>query len=122
VVDDEPDARDLIRRVLEGCRARVKTASSADEALASFNGDASAPGVLVSDIGMPQVDGFELMRRVRSMGPERGGKVPSVALTAFARSEDRRKAMLAGFDMFVSKPVEPGELAAVVARLAGRAG
>jgi CheY-like chemotaxis protein len=100
----------------------VKTASSADEALASFNGDASAPGVLVSDIGMPQVDGFELMRRVRSMGPERGGKVPSVALTAFARSEDRRKAMLAGFDMFVSKPVEPGELAAVVARLAGRAG
>ena len=122
VVDDEPDARDLIRRVLEGCRALVKTASSADEALASFNGDASAPAVLVSDIGMPEVDGFELMRRVRSMGPERGGKVPSVALTAFARSEDRRKAMLAGFDMFVSKPVEPGELAAVVARLAGRAG
>jgi PAS domain S-box-containing protein len=122
VVDNEADARELIRRVLEGCRARVRTASSVDEALASFNNDGSTPGVLVSDIAMPDVDGFELIRRVRAMGPERGGKVPSVALTAFARSEDRRKAMLAGFDMFVSKPVEPAELAAVVARLAGRAG
>jgi PAS domain S-box-containing protein len=123
VVDDEADARDLIRRVLEDLGAEIRTAGSAGEAMEWFaDGRQDIPAVLISDVGMPDVDGFELMRRVRATGPQRGGKVPAVALTAFARSEDRRRAMMAGFDMFVSKPVEPAELAAVVARLAGRAG
>jgi len=76
--------------------------------------------VLVSDIGMPDVDGYEFLRRVRQLGPERGGAVPAVALTAFARSEDRVRALRAGFAVHVSKPVEPSEIAVTVASLAGR--
>jgi CheY-like chemotaxis protein len=78
------------------------------------------PEVLVCDIGMPDVDGHELLRRIRALGPERGGDVPAVALTAFARSEDRIRALRAGFEIHVAKPVEPGELSATVARVAGR--
>jgi CheY-like chemotaxis protein len=80
------------------------------------------PDVLVSDIGMPDVDGFELLRRVRALGEARGGKVPAVALTAFARSEDRTRALRAGFLVHVSKPVEPAELVATVASVVGRTG
>ena len=78
------------------------------------------PDVLISDIGMPGLDGYAMMRELRTLPREKGGETPAVALTAFARSEDRRRAMLAGFDMHVSKPVEPGELVAVVARMARR--
>ena len=78
--------------------------------------------MLVSDIGMPEVDGYELLRRVRLLGEERGGKVPAIALTAFARSEDRTRALRAGFLVHVSKPVEPSELIATVASVAGRTG
>jgi len=76
----------------------------------------------MSDIGMPDVDGFELLRRVRALGPARGGKLPAIALTAFARSEDRTRALRAGFLVHVSKPVEPSELVATVAAVAGRTG
>ena len=76
--------------------------------------------MLVSDIGMPDVDGFELLRRVRALGPDRGGRVPAIALTAFARSEDRTRALRAGFVVHVSKPVDPSELVATVASVAGR--
>jgi CheY-like chemotaxis protein/nitrogen-specific signal transduction histidine kinase len=120
VVDDEPDARTLIRRLLEDCDAVVTTAASASEALSLF-GD-SAPQVLVSDIGMPAEDGYELIRRVRALGAEGGGDVPAVALTAYARSEDRMRSVLAGFQMHIAKPVEPAELIAMVASLGGRAG
>jgi CheY-like chemotaxis protein len=80
------------------------------------------PDVLVSDIGMPIEDGYELMRKVRARGPERGGLVPALALTAYARVEDARRALEAGYQAHVPKPVTPDELAVVVANLAGRRG
>ncbi len=113
VVDDEPDARELINRILTDCHAVVRTAASAQQALNAI--EEEVPDVLVSDLGMPDVDGFELMARVQALGPQRGGNVPSVALTAFARSEDRLKALEAGFRAHISKPVEPSELIATVA-------
>jgi PAS domain S-box-containing protein len=121
-VDDEADARSLVKRLLEDCGATVRTAGSASEALEAVR--AERPDVLVSDIGMPGEDGYSLIRRVRALEAERGGldPIPAVALTAYARSEDRMKAVLAGFQMHVSKPVEAAELLTMVASLAGRAG
>ena len=118
VVDDQSDARDLIKRVLEDCAAEVVTAGTADEAL--WLVESEKPDVLVSDIGMPEADGFDLLRRVRALGPGRGGAVPAIALTAFARSEDRTRALRAGFLVHVSKPVDPSELVATVASVVGR--
>jgi PAS domain S-box-containing protein len=120
VVDDEPDARELIRRVLTECEAEVLTAASATEALALLEHE--APDVLVTDIGMPEIDGYELLRRVRVLRSPHGRKIPAIALTAFARSEDRTRALRAGFLVHVSKPVEPAELVATVASVAGRIG
>ena len=120
VVDDRADARDLVKRVLEDCGAEVFTAATADEAVVLV--ETHRPDVLVSDIGMPDADGFELLRRVRVLGPGRGGQVPAIALTAFARSEDRTRALRAGFVVHLSKPVEPSELIATVASVSGRAG
>jgi signal transduction histidine kinase/ActR/RegA family two-component response regulator len=120
VVDDQADARELIKRVLEECHAEVLTAGAADEALRAVERD--RPDVLVSDIGMPDVDGYELLRRVRGLGHTRGGGIPAIALTAFARSEDRTSALRAGFLVHVSKPVEPSELVATVASVVGRTG
>jgi PAS domain S-box-containing protein len=119
VVDDQPDARVLVRHLLEDCGATVLTAGTSDEALALVA--ARRPDVLISDIGMPDVDGFELLKRVRALGADRGGRVPAIALTAFARSEDRTRALRAGFLVHVSKPVDPSELVATVASVAGRA-
>ena len=118
VVDDDPDSRELAMRVLTGSRAEVRTAAGAAEAMVLV--EAYRPDVLVSDIGMPDADGFALLRRVRSLGPERGGDVPAVALTAFGRSEDRAQALRAGFMAHLIKPVEPPELLATVGRAAGR--
>jgi PAS domain S-box-containing protein len=118
VVDDEADARDLIKRVLEECGAEVLTSGSAIEALQMVEED--RPHVLVSDIGMPGVDGYELLRRVRALGEAKGGKVHAIALTAFARSEDRTRALRAGFIYHVSKPVEPSELIAIIASASDR--
>jgi CheY-like chemotaxis protein len=120
VVEDQHDARELIRRVLEESAADVVTAGTADEALAAV--EKERPDVLVSDIGMPDVDGYELLSRVRALGPARGGRVPAIALTALARSEDRTRALHAGFLVHVSKPVEPSELVATVASVVGRTG
>jgi CheY-like chemotaxis protein len=118
VVDDEADARELIRRVLEECGAQVRTAGSAGEALAMMDG--LLPGVLISDIGMPGTDGYEFLRQVRLREPAKGGRTPAIALTAFARSEDRTRALRAGFQSHIAKPVEPAELVATVASVAGR--
>ena len=118
VVDDQADARDLIKRVLEDCSAEVMTAGSADEAVVFV--ESQRPDVLITDIGMPGADGFELLRRVRELGAARGGRVPAIALTAFARSEDRTRALRAGFLVHVSKPVDPSELVATVASVARR--
>jgi signal transduction histidine kinase/ActR/RegA family two-component response regulator len=120
VVDDEADARELVKHVLAECDAEVFTAESADDALAII--ERERPHVLVSDIGMPIVDGYELLKRVRALGPALGGNLPAVALTAFARSEDRTRALRAGFLVHVSKPVEPAELVATVASVSGRTG
>jgi PAS domain S-box-containing protein len=118
VVDDEPDARQVIRRVLVGCRAEVAVASAADEAMALVESD--RPDVLVSDIGLPDEDGYDLIRRVRAVYS--GRDLPAAALTAFARTEDRKRALLAGFQTHIAKPVDPVELTAAVASLAGRTG
>jgi len=120
VVDDENDARELLRRVLTDCGAEVLVAATAADALSLVQRE--RPQLLLSDIGMPDVDGYELLRQVRALGEAGGGKLPAIALTAFARSEDRTRALRAGFLVHVSKPVEPSELVATVASVAGRTG
>lgn len=118
VVDDEADARALVKRLLEDRGAVVRTAGTVAEAMRLL--DEAGPDVLVSDIGMPGEDGYAFIQRVRALGAGHGGSVPAVALTAYARAEDRMKAILAGFQMHVAKPVEPAELLTMVASLAGR--
>jgi PAS domain S-box-containing protein len=117
-VDDEADARHLIKRILAGCGAAVETADSGATALRLLQ--RSKPDVLVMDIGMPQEDGYAAIKKVRALSADSGGTVPAIALTAFARSDDRRRAILSGFQMHLAKPVEPAELIAMVASLAGR--
>jgi CheY-like chemotaxis protein len=120
VVDDQPDARDLVSRVLAECLADVRHCGSGEEALAMI--ETFRPSLIVTDIGMPGMDGYELLRHIRALGKDRGGHVPAIALTAFARSEDRTRALRAGFLVHVAKPVEPAELVATVASVAGRFG
>ena len=118
VVDDEVDARELIATMLEPLGVQVMAAASAIEALVALQ--AFQPDVLVSDIGMPGENGYGLIRKLRELEEEQGGRIPAVALTAYARAEDRTQALLAGFQLHVPKPVNQAELAAVVANLAGR--
>jgi PAS domain S-box-containing protein len=118
VVDDDADARDLIWYILAGSGATVTTAGSAAEALDRLPG--FKPDVMVSDIGMPQRDGYDLIHQVRALPADRGGNTPAIALTAFARSEDRTRALMTGYQLHIAKPVEPVELAAAVASLARR--
>ena len=118
VVDDEKDARDVIVAILEQRGARTTSAGSVEEALARI--EEERPDVLVSDIGLPDEDGYSLMRRIRALPRERGGAIPAAALTAYARTEDRMQALLAGFQIHVPKPVQPAELIAVVSSLAAR--
>jgi len=118
VVDDDPEARDLVTAVLEQSGAAVITASSTVEALDALA--RARPHVLISDLSMPGDDGYALLHRVRALGLDRDGRVPAVALTAFARAEDRARAFAAGYAVHVSKPVEPAELVEVVARLGSR--
>jgi len=120
VVDDEPDGLNIVRRILTEFGADVTTAASAREGLLAFQ--KHRPNVVLSDIGMPHEDGYDFIRSIRALGRASGGAVPAAAITAFARSEDRRRAMLAGYQTHLSKPVEPAELVAVVAALAGRVG
>jgi PAS domain S-box-containing protein len=118
LVEDDADARDLISRILRECGAIVSSAADAEHALALVRAD--PPDVLVSDIGMPDVDGYELLRRVRAMEQPQGRSIPAVALTAFASVQDRTRALRAGFVVHVSKPVDPTELVRTVARLVPR--
>ncbi|WP_437683615.1 PAS domain-containing protein [Sorangium sp. So ce131] len=117
-VDDAPDTRDMVRTFVEERKARVRLAGSGEEALRLL--ELERPDVLVSDIGMRGMDGYELIRRVRALPQERGGDVPAVALTAYAGNEDRTKALLAGFQTHLAKPIQPTELMAVIGVLAAR--
>ncbi len=118
VVDDERDARLLLNEVLQGRGATVHMAASAAEALELFL--RTRPDVMVSDIGMPGEDGYSLIKKVRALPVEQGGRTPAVALTAYARPEDAQRAFSAGFQVHVTKPLEPARLASVVANLGGR--
>jgi PAS domain S-box-containing protein len=115
VVDDEADARELLATILGRAGADVTVVASADEAFETIR--RSRPDVLVSDIGMPGDDGYVLIRRVRALPPEEGGQVRALALTAYARSEDRNRALEAGFHIHIAKPVDPLELTALIAGL-----
>ncbi|HEX6900772.1 MAG TPA: response regulator [Thermoanaerobaculia bacterium] len=118
VVEDEDDTRELLVTALEQCGAEVVDFGSVPEALDSF--ERGAPDVLLSDLGMPGEDGYSLIRQIRERSPENGGRVPAAALTAYARAEDRQRALDSGFQTHLAKPFDPAELVATVARLAGR--
>ncbi|MEH1901463.1 MAG: ATP-binding protein [Nostoc sp.] len=118
IVDDEADARHLLTTILRQYGIQVIAAASASEALLALQ--EFKPHVLVSDISMPQEDGYTLIRKVRALPTDQGGRIPAVALTAYARVEERTQALLAGFQLHVPKPVNAGELAAVIANLTGR--
>ena len=118
VVDDDADARDVISAVLSQAGAEVATASSTPQAIDLI--DSWGPNILISDIGMPNQDGYDLIRKVRARSTDRASQIPAIALTAFARSQDRLKALSAGYQMHVAKPIEPLELVTVVASLTHR--
>jgi CheY-like chemotaxis protein len=115
LIDDEPDGRTLIARILEGQGVSCMCAASAAEALELLSKEQF--DLLISDIGMPDVNGFELIRQVRHLDKSRSGPLPAIALTAYARPEDRQRSLLAGFHMHLSKPIEARELIASIASL-----
>ncbi len=117
VVDDEPDARRLLAAVLERCGASATAVGNVADALRALDGP-QRPDIVVSDIGMPDEDGYSLIRHLRSREPERGGAIPVIALTAYTRHIDRVRAMEAGFQLYMTKPVEPAALVSSVAALA----
>ena len=118
IVDDEDDARDWIGSLLEHCKVEVMTASSAAQALEMIR--THRPDIMVSDIGMPGEDGYSLIKKLRALAPADGGRTPALALTAYARMEDRTRAMVAGFNMHIAKPIEPAELLITIANLTNR--
>jgi PAS domain S-box-containing protein len=120
VVDDEPDACELLKLALQHSGAEVRVSNTVREALAIMK--EWKPDVLLSDIGMPGEDGYELIRQVRALPHKEGGSIPAAALTAYATSQDRLKVLTAGFQTHIAKPVEPQELTAVVAILSGKKG
>ncbi|MEH2155057.1 PAS domain-containing hybrid sensor histidine kinase/response regulator [Nostoc sp.] len=115
VVDDEPDIRDLVTFILQDYGMQVTAVASAQEALQALS--ESIPDVLISDIGMPKTDGYMLMREVRSRSPQQGGHVPAIALTAYAGEMNQQQALAAGFQMHISKPVDPDALVKAIADL-----
>jgi CheY-like chemotaxis protein len=120
LVEDEPDARELLAELLASRGAQVDLVGSVAEAYARL--DQRVPDVIVSDIGMPDVDGYQFARGLRLLPRERGGRTPLVALTAYTSPQDRRRAFDAGYDDHLSKPVDADELVRVLERLVGSAG
>jgi signal transduction histidine kinase/ActR/RegA family two-component response regulator len=116
VVDDEPDTNEMLQSLLASCGAEVRVAASTRQALDIL--DRWRPALIVSDIGMPEQDGYALIRQVRERTRARGGEIPAIALTAYARVEDRVQILTAGFQMHVAKPIDPSELIAVAASVA----
>ena len=117
-IDDEPDALALVSEVLQAAGARVTMARSAADALRSL--DAGVPDVVIADLGMPQMDGYQFIDRLRRHPNPRVRDVPAAALTAYARSEDRVQALRAGFQIHLAKPIDPDELVTTIAALAKR--
>ncbi|WP_292044970.1 response regulator, partial [Massilia sp. UBA6681] len=118
VVDDEPDSLELVQRVLAESGARIVTATGAADALRML--ERHRPDLLISDIGMPLMDGFELIRQVRAERDRTLAGVPAIALTAFSRREDQQRALAAGFDEYLAKPLRPAVLLQTVVGMAGR--
>jgi CheY-like chemotaxis protein len=118
LVDDATDTLDVLQQILQHSGATIMAASSAGTALALL--ERERPDVIVSDIGMPDIDGFELIRRIRRRSAGAGGAIPAIALTAFTRQDDRNKALQAGFNDYLAKPVEPGSLVAHIAQAVGQ--
>jgi CheY-like chemotaxis protein len=118
IVDDDPDLLEVMRTVLEREKAHVHATTSGREALLAV--ETFKPDVLVSNLRLPDLDGYTLIQAVRALGPERGGGIPAVALTGYIGTEDRQRAFLAGFQAHLAKPVDPSELIAVIATLAPR--
>jgi DNA-binding response OmpR family regulator len=117
IVEDEPDTREFLERFLRACGADTIATSSSAAALALVS--SSRPHILVSDIGLPDMDGYDLIQRVRQLNGN-GATLPAIALTAYARSDDRKRALDAGYQAHMPKPAEPRELAARIASLARR--
>jgi CheY-like chemotaxis protein len=118
VVDDEPDAREIVAAILGEAGAEIATASGSRQAIDLI--ERWKPDLLISDIGMPGESGYDLIRKVRALSADRAGQIPAIALTAYAHMQDRLKILSAGFQMHVPKPIEPIELATVVASLTKR--
>lgn len=124
MVDDNVDTLELVTIILGEYGTEVITAASATEAIEAITQGARSasaqlkPNILISDIAMPGVDGYSLIRKVRTLSSEQGGQIPAIALTAYASEEERTRILDTGFQMHIPKPVEPSELVAVVAKLA----
>jgi hypothetical protein len=116
-VDDEPDARDLLRAVLEAQGAEVTSFPSAEDVLVALK--TTKPTVLICDVGMPRMDGYQLIRTLRAK-ESRADRIPALALTAFARAEDRKRSLVAGYQAHLAKPFDVGELILLIADLVGR--
>lgn len=114
-VDDDDDARELMKMTLEREGAEVVTADCADRALELL--EAGPPDVVVSDIGMPEKDGYELIRQVRQLSEQKGGRTPAIAVTAFSRAQDRTQALMAGFQSHIAKPISWTDLVAAIRRM-----
>ena len=117
LVEDEPDSREVLAFILEYCGAEVATAASVREAMEIF--DRAQPSVVVSDISMPDEDGYGLIKRVRDRAPDAGGTVPAVAVTAFRYEHNRDRCLSAGFQAYLSKPVDPDVLCRTVGTVTG---
>ncbi len=120
IVDDERDARELVAAILRQYGAQVLIAASAAEALHLVQNSPRMPDLLISDISMPEEDGYSLIRKVRALQPDKGGQIPAIALTAYSSMEDRIRVLSSGFQRHIPKPVEPAELALSAAHLTGR--
>jgi CheY-like chemotaxis protein len=120
IIDDELDAREMLASLLSSCGASVATADSARGGLLAL--EKRRFDVIVSDIGMPDEDGYDFIERVRALPPEGGGRTPAIALTAYVRTTDRTKALLSGFNAHVTKPVDSRELLGVIAEVSERPG
>jgi CheY-like chemotaxis protein len=118
VVDDEPDVRELVAAILQECGAAVTTVASVEEALRALAG--SLPDLLITDIGMPQRTGYDLIRELRALPEEKGGRLKAIALTAHGTQEDAQAVREAGFTVHLPKPAYPAEVVSLVARLVGR--